>query len=52
MNAKQGDPLIDHKNGKKLDNREMNLRFSNSSENSHNHKKKLKYNQQIYWCLF
>ncbi len=45
MNANKGDPLIDHKNGEKIDNREDNLRFSNPSENSHNHEKKIKHNK-------
>ena len=53
MNAKQGDPLIDHKNGKKLDNREMNLRFSNPSENAQNQEKQLNTTSEfigVYWA--
>ncbi len=36
MNAKKGDPIIDHKNGDKLDNRKDNLRFATHSQNSQN----------------
>jgi hypothetical protein len=40
MSAKKHDPLIDHINNDKLDNRRENLRFSNKSQNGQNKLKK------------
>jgi hypothetical protein len=40
MNAKKGDPMIDHKNNNRLDNRIINLRVATRPQNSQNREKK------------